>query len=71
MVSYSPRARRICDWVHVHSLRATGATRFKNIARQSSTLCACQIEVLCGVCTRSPAKPDTACDDTLTTGRLG
>jgi hypothetical protein len=35
------------------------------------TLCACQIEVLCGVCTRSAAKPATACGDTLTTGRLG
>ena len=50
----------------MRSLRATGATWFKNIARPSSALCACQIGVLYGMCARSAAKPDTACDDTLT-----
>ena len=46
--------------------RATGPTRFKNIARRSLTLCACQIGVLCDGCAGSATNADTACDEALT-----
>jgi hypothetical protein len=55
----------------VRSLRATGATRFKIIAREPVTRCACQIGVFLRCLCAIAAKPDTACDDAVTTGRFG